>query len=70
MISFAFEYFDLNYKTYVFIDKKFIRNKDFISKKSNPLVCLDRNNIRRTSKIYGKTLIHLLIRYYLNEKKS
>jgi GDPmannose 4,6-dehydratase len=70
MISFAFEYFDLNYKTYVLTDKKFIRNKDFISKKSNPLVCLDRNNIRRTSKIYGKKLIHLLIRYYLNEKKS
>ena len=70
MISFAFEYFDLNYKKYVLTDKKFIRKKDFIFKKSNFLVCLDRNNIRRTSKIYGKKLIHSLIRYYLNEKKN
>jgi len=70
MISFAFEYFDLNYKSYVLTDKKFIRKKDFISKKSNFLDCLVRNNIRRTSRIYGKKLIHSLIRYYLNEKKN
>ena len=69
MISFAFKYFDLDYKKYVLTDKKFIRKKDFISKKSNFLVCLNRNNIRRTSKIYGKKIIHLLIRNYLNEKK-
>ena len=69
MISFAFKYFDLNYKKYVLTDKKFIRKKDFISKKSNFLVCLNRNNIRRTSKIYGKKIIHSLIRHYLNEKK-
>ena len=70
MISFAFEYFNLNYKTYVFTDKKFIRKKNFIKKKSNFLACLDRNNIRRTSKIYGKKLIYSLIKYYLNEKKN
>jgi len=70
MISFAFEYFDLNYKKYILTDKKFIRKKDFISKKSNFLVCLNRNNIRRTSKIYGKKIIHSLIRYYLNEKNK
>ena len=69
MVSFAFKYFDLNYKKYVLTDKKFIRKKDFISKKSNFLVCLNRNNIRRTSKIYGKKIIHSLIRHYLNEKK-
>lgn len=68
MISFAFKYFDLDYKKYVLTDKKFIRKKDFISKKSNFLFCLNRNNIRRTSKIYGKKIIHLLIRNYLNEK--
>ena len=70
MISFAFKYFDLDYKKYVLTDKKFIRKKDFISKKSNFLVCLNRNNIRRTSKIYGKKIIHSLIRYYLNEKNK
>ena len=70
MISFAFKYFDLNYKKYILTDKKFIRKKDFISKKSNFLVCLNRNNIRRTSKIYGKKIIHSLIRYYLNEKNK
>ena len=41
----------------------------YVSKKSNFLVCLNRNNIRRTSKIYGKKIIHSLIRHYLNEKK-
>ena len=32
--------------------------------------CLKRNNMIRKSKIYGESLIHTLIKYYLNEKKN
>ena len=69
MMSFAFRYFDLDYKSYVDTDKKFIRKKDFFTKRSNFTSCLKRNNLNRFSKIYGKKLIYSLIRYYLNEKK-
>ena len=48
--------------------KSFIRRRDFITKKSNFKSCLKRNNIKRTSKIFGKKIIYLLIKYYLNEK--
>jgi hypothetical protein len=55
MISFAFEYFDLNYKNICnLLTKNLLEIKILFQKSQNPLVCLDRNNIRRTSKIYGK----------------
>ena len=69
MLKFAFEYFKLDYKKFIVIDKKFIRKADSKIKKSNFLICLRRNKIKRIDKIYGKKLIHKIIHHYLNEKK-
>ena len=69
MLSYAFNYFNLNYKSFITVNKSFIRPKDFLTKKSEFKLCLKRNGIKRKSKIYGKRLIHTLIKYYLNEKK-
>ena len=35
---------------------------DFLIKKSNFTSCLNRNNIKRNSKVYGKKLINLMDR--------
>ena len=69
MLNFAFEYFKLNYKKFIEIDQQFIRKADSKIKKSNFLVCLKRNKIKRVDKIYGKKIIYKLIQHYLNEKK-
>ncbi len=69
MLKFAFEYFKLNYKEFISIDKKFIRKADSKIKKSNFLLCLKKNKIKRLDKIYGKKLIYKIIHHYLNEKK-
>ena len=69
MMSYAFNYFNLNYKSFITFNKSFIRPKDFLTKKSEFKDCLKRNGIKRKSKIYGKRLIHALIKYYLDEKK-
>ena len=49
--------------------KNLIRKKDFLTKKSNFNLCLQRNNLKRNSKVFGKKLINLMIKFYLNEKK-
>mgnify|MGYP001162486154 CR=1 FL=1 len=69
MLQFAFGYFKLDYKKFVTYQKNFYRKKDFLIKKSDYTTCLKRNSMNRKSKIYGKKLIHVLIKYYLNEKK-
>ncbi len=69
MIKFAFDYFKINYKDYIIIDKKFFRKYDFNLKKSNFKKCLERNNIKRKNLIYGKKIVHKLIKYYQNESK-
>ncbi len=70
MLSFAFEYFNLNYKLFAKTKKNYIRKKYFLIKKSNFNLCLRRNNIKRNSKVFGKKLINLMIKFYLNEKKT
>ncbi len=70
MVDFAFKYFNLDYKKFIQFNKKFVRKRDFIEKKSNYLSCLKRNNLKRHSKIYGKNLINRLIKYYLYEKNK
>lgn len=69
MMSYAFNYFNLNYKSFITFNKSLIRPKDFLTKKSEFKDCLKRNGIKRKSKIYGKKLIYALIKYYLDEKK-
>ena len=70
MLSFAFGFFNLDYKLYVKTDKNLLRKKDFLIKKSDYQNCLKRNKIKRSSKIFGKRMIHKLIKYYINEKKN
>lgn len=70
MLNYAFKYFKLDYKKYVIYEKKLTRKKDFKIKSSNYSYYLKKNNMSRKPKIYGKKLIHKLIKYYLNEKKN
>ena len=70
MLYFAFTYFNLDFKKFVSYKKNFLRKKDFKLKHSDHIFCLKRNNMKRKSKIYGKKLIHTLIKYYLNEKRN
>ena len=68
MIRFAFNYFNLDYKKYIlFNDKKYLRNKEIIKKKSNYRKCLKRNKIKRINKIFGEKIIKKLIRHYLKK---
>ena len=69
LIKFAFRYFNLDYKRYILVNKKFIRKKDSMLKKSNYLKCLRRNNIKRNDKFFGKKLIYSLVKHYLHEEK-
>ena len=66
MLYFAFKFFDLDYRKYTSIKKKFIRKKDFSVKRSNYLLCLKRNNLRRVPNIFGKEIVHKLIENYIN----
>tara|TARA_B100000579_G_scaffold429679_1_gene441836 strand:- start:76 stop:1044 length:969 start_codon:yes stop_codon:yes gene_type:complete len=69
MIKFAFDYFNIDYRNFIFEKKKYFRDREVITKSSNFKVCLKRNNIKRKTKIFGQKLIKLMILYYLNEKK-
>tara|TARA_B100000963_G_scaffold354268_1_gene370462 strand:+ start:501 stop:1469 length:969 start_codon:yes stop_codon:yes gene_type:complete len=69
MLSFAFEYFNLDYKKYILQDKKFFRPDDFEKKSSNSQSCFKKNNISYNYKIYGRKLINKMIKHYLNELK-
>ena len=69
MLKFAFDYFKLNYKKFITLDKKFIRKADPEIKKSNYLMYLRKNKIKRIDKIYGKKIIYKIIHHYLNEQK-
>ena len=66
MLRFAFQYFNLNYKNYVLINKeKFFRKKDMLKKKSDWRSCLKRNKINRKVLIYGNKMTTKLIEHYL-----
>ena len=69
MIKFAFNYFKLDYAKYVSSDKIFYRKKDVDKKLSNYKSCLRRNNINRVDKIYGKSLIKKMIKYFIKTKR-
>ncbi len=69
MLEFAFKFFDLDYRRFVFINKKYIRPNDFIIKRSNSRKTFNANKIKYEYKIFGKKIIHKLIKFYLNESK-
>ncbi len=68
MLKYAFNYFKLDYKKYVKIEKKFYRKKDFKLKRSNFRKNINQINPSWKPKIYGKILIYKLIRYYQKNK--
>ena len=66
MLKFAFKYFNLDYRKYIILNnKKYLRNKEIMEKKSNYIKCLKRNKINRLNSIFGEKIIKKLIRYYL-----
>ena len=69
MLSFAFGYFNLDYKKYILQDKKYIRPDDFKTKSSNSQSGFKKNNISYNYKIYGRKIINKIIKYYINKSK-
>lgn len=69
MLTFAFDYFKLNYEDYIIIKNTTLNQNEVKSKKSDYLKCLRRNKIKMNYKIYGKYLIIKMIKFYLNDKK-
>ena len=61
MLTFAFDYFDLDYRKFIKISKVFKRPKDITFAKSNL-----RKQFKNDYKIYGKKLITKLIKFYIN----
>jgi len=68
MLNYAFGYFKLDYKNFVRFDKKHLREKDIKEKKSNYLIYLKKNKIKKINYTHGKKIIHLLINHYLKHK--
>ncbi len=69
MLKFAFGYFNLNYKKYVYENNtKFLRPRDILNKKSSFNESLKKNNIKKKKFVYGKKLIFLIIKYYLKKE--
>ena len=65
MLKFAFGYFDLDYKKYIFKDKKFLRPAEVETKKSKYDESIIKNKINKKNFTYGKKIINLMIKYYL-----
>ena len=65
MLKFAFKYFKLDYRNFIYFDKKYSRKRDIKNIRSNFKKCLKRNNLKRNTLVYGKLLVNKLIRYYL-----
>ncbi len=68
MIKYAFDYLNLDYRKYIFLDKNFFRKNEVKSKISDYQECLKRNKIKRNSKIFGKKIIRIMIKNYLSKK--
>ena len=69
MIKFAFDYFNLNYKKYVYLDNNHIRKNEVKKKISDYRSCLKRNKIKRKSMIFGKKIIEKMIENFTYGKK-
>ena len=68
MLNFAFKYFNLDYRNFVNIEKKYFRKNDINIKISDYKNCLKRNKLKRKSIIYGKKIIYELINFYQRNK--
>ena len=70
MLKFAFEYFELNYKDFVLIDKNFLRPVEIKTKRSNFRESLLKNKIIKKKFTYGKKMVNLIIKNYLIKKHN
>lgn len=68
MLKYAFDYFKLNYKKYIKIEKQFYRKQDFKLKKSDFKKNIKDIDANWRPKIFGKKIIYRLIRYYQKNK--
>ena len=62
MLTFAFDYFGLDYRQFIKVSKTFKRPKDIIFAKTNL-----KKQFKNDYKIYGKKLILKLIKFYVNK---
>ena len=67
MLYFAFHFFNLNYKDYLNLRFKKLKNIEVNSKKSNYKKYFNKNQINFKSKIFGKKLIYKMINFYLKQ---
>ena len=67
MLFYAFYFFNLNYKDYLNLRFKKLKNIEVNSKKSNYKKYFNKNKINFKSKIFGKKLIYKMINFYLRQ---
>ena len=68
MLKFAFGYFKLDFLKFIHTKRNYLKKNEIKIKASNYSYCLKKNNIKTKHKIYGKKIIRLMIKYYLDEK--
>ena len=64
MLNYAFQYFKLDFKKFVKIEKRYYRKKDFQFKKSDFKKNIKNIDPNWKPKIFGKKIVHKLINYY------
>ncbi len=69
MLTFAFRYFKLDYKEFIIVKNLSLKKNEVKIKKTDFFKYLKKNGIKINFKIYGKSLIIKMIKYYLNENK-
>ena len=67
MLFYAFNFFNLNYKDYLNLRFKKLKNIKVNTKRSNYKKYFTKNKINFKSKIFGKKLIHKMINFYLKQ---
>ena len=65
MLNYAFQYFKLDFRKFVKIEKKYYRKKDFKFKRSDFKKNIKNIDPSWKPKIFGKKIVHKLINYYV-----
>ncbi len=69
MVNFAYQYFNLDFRNFVKVKFKKLGNSEVKDKRSDFHKYFKKNAINFKSKIFGKKLIHKMIKFYLSENK-
>ena len=67
MLDFAFQYFNLDYKDFIYFDKINLRKKDFKLRYSDSKFFFKKNKIKFQYKVYGRKIVEKLIKFYLKK---